>query len=162
MHGGVPGEQETPHSPLIITPMTQPHDLPPLPASWFHHETEPPDVSSVMACVCNNGAALVVLCSQHPSLVTELAGGVWDSPLAHDLAGVASSLQQCRQQELRVRDAPHYLLWSVGCRATHPVSCTQGRPRTVRIEGHSPGGGGTARALFGSSSYTSLSALLPG
>lgn len=32
----------------------------------------------------------------------------------------------------------------------------------MRIEGQSPGGGGTARALFQSSSYTSLSALLPG
>lgn len=57
-------------------------------------------MSSVLACVCNNGAALVMLCSQYPSLVTELAGRVWDSPLAYDLAGVAGSLQQCRQQEL--------------------------------------------------------------
>lgn len=32
----------------------------------------------------------------------------------------------------------------------------------MRIEGQSPGGGGTTQALFRSSSYVSLSALLPG
>lgn len=37
-----------------------------------------------------------------------------DSPLAHNLADVASLLQQLGQEELRVRDATHDLLRRVG------------------------------------------------
>lgn len=65
------------------------------------------------------------------------------SPLAHDLAGVAGALQQLRQQVLWVRDAAHDLLWRVGCGATQRV--------TPRLQGQSPGRGGGAGALSGSS-----------
>lgn len=41
-----------------------------------------------------------------------------DLPLAHDLADIASLFQQLGQEELRVRDATHDLLWRVGWKST--------------------------------------------
>lgn len=42
-----------------------------------------------------------------------------DSPLAHDLGGVAGLLQQLGQEVLRVWDAAHDLLWRVGWRGNN-------------------------------------------
>ena len=67
---------------------------------------------------------------------------VWDSPLAHDLAGVAGLLQQLRQQELRVRDAAHYLLRRVGWWSNAPCEPAGSSGRALvgaALQGHFSG-----------------------
>lgn len=78
------------------------------------------------------------------------AGGVRDSPLAHDLAGVAGFPQELRQQELRVRDAAHHLLGRVGWRGR--AACEQGVPGSRPTLMHLPSGlsGPTDRGTAGS------------